>query len=118
MTVPITVLSSAASDCGPDRDQLGRSPGQAMRLWWSKTTDINGDCRIDGCGFNILARSWNIAGSEPGFDAAADLDGDGYVGPLDLAILADISVRARGLHVIRPGSPARARASRTVIRDR
>jgi uncharacterized repeat protein (TIGR01451 family) len=91
MTVPITVLPSAAlgrrAVTVTNSAYLSGSKPDALAV--VKPTDINGDCRIDGGDLNIFARSWNIAGSEPGFNATADLDGDGYVGPLDLAILAE-----------------------------
>ena len=32
-----------------------------------------------------MARAWNVTSGQPAFIAAADLDGDGYVGPDDLA---------------------------------
>ena len=38
---------------------------------------------------NTLARAWNKANSEPGYDTMVDYDGDGYVGPDDLAIFVE-----------------------------
>ena len=90
LTVPITVSSTAA--LGPrvvtvlNPDGLSGSRPAALAV--VKTVDINRDCRIDGADLNLLARSWNIATAEPGYLAAADLDGDDYVGPLDLTVLA------------------------------
>jgi hypothetical protein len=51
-----------------------------------KKSDINSDCRADGIDLNALARAWNNANSEPGYNVMVDYDGDGYVGPDDLAI--------------------------------
>ena len=91
LTVPITVLSSAVLGrrAVTVTNSAGFSGSRPDALVVVKPTDISGDCRIDGADLNVLARAWNIGGSEPGFIAAADLDGDRYVGPLDLAILAE-----------------------------
>jgi hypothetical protein len=89
--VPIAV--SAAAGLGPrsvtvtNPDGLSGSKPAALAV--VRPTDINRDCRVDGADLNLLARAWNTAVSEAGFLAAADLDGDDYVGPLDLAILAE-----------------------------
>ena len=56
---------------------------QALKV--IKTADVNRDCRIDGFDLNAMARAWNVTSGQPAFIAAADLDGDGYVGPEDLA---------------------------------
>jgi uncharacterized repeat protein (TIGR01451 family) len=49
-----------------------------------KKSDINTDCKADGIDLNALARSWNDAVGDPGYNPAVDYDGDGYVGPDDL----------------------------------
>jgi hypothetical protein len=51
-----------------------------------KKSDTNSDCAIDGIDLNDLARAWNTTSGEPAYDAGADLDGDGYVGPDDLSV--------------------------------
>jgi hypothetical protein len=43
---------------------------------------------VDGRDLNALARAWNSMSGDPRFNAAADLDGDGHVGPYDLVIFA------------------------------
>jgi len=91
LTVPITVLATAL--LGPravtvaNPDSLSGTRPDALTV--VKRPDLNGDCRIEGADLNELARAWNTRVSEAGFDAAADLDGDDYVGPLDLTILAE-----------------------------
>ncbi|MBI4168788.1 MAG: DUF11 domain-containing protein [Acidobacteria bacterium] len=90
-TVPVTVQGTAG--LGPrtvtvtNPDGLSGSKPAALAV--VKTPDISRDCRIDGADLNLLARAWNTALSEPAFRAEADLDGDDFVGPLDLAILAE-----------------------------
>jgi hypothetical protein len=51
-----------------------------------KNPDTDGDCHIDGVDLNRMARAWNNTSAEPDYNATVDLDGDGYVGPDDLAI--------------------------------
>ena len=51
-----------------------------------KKSDVNNDCRSDGIDLNALARSWNDASSDPGYNPTVDYDGDGYVGPEDLTV--------------------------------
>jgi uncharacterized repeat protein (TIGR01451 family) len=51
-----------------------------------KNPDSDGDCHIDGVDLNRMARAWNTTSAEPDYNATVDLDGDGYVGPDDLAI--------------------------------
>ena len=91
LTVPITVAATAAlgtrtaTVTNPD----GRSGSKPAALTVTRTADINRDCRIDGADLNLLARAWNTAGTEPGYNTAADLDGDSYAGPLDLAVFAE-----------------------------
>jgi uncharacterized repeat protein (TIGR01451 family) len=62
------------------------SGSRAGALIVVRTTDVNGDCLVDGSDLNLLARAWNTTSTEPGFNPAADLDGDGVVGPVDLSI--------------------------------
>ncbi|HEV8699841.1 MAG TPA: fibronectin type III domain-containing protein [Candidatus Polarisedimenticolia bacterium] len=54
-----------------------------------KTADIVRDCLIDGSDLNILARAWNTRSGEVGYVAESDLDGDDYVGPVDLTIFGE-----------------------------
>jgi hypothetical protein len=91
LTVPLTVPATAIS--GPRTVTVtnpdGRSGSKTSALAVVRTADINRDCRIDGADLNLLAQAWNTQRAEPGFNAAAELDGDDYVGPLDLAIFAE-----------------------------
>ena len=48
--------------------------------------DINANCLVDGSDLNGIARAWNSMRDETWFIPAADLDGDDFVGPNDLAI--------------------------------
>jgi hypothetical protein len=64
-----------------------------------KSPDINGDCHVDVIDLNALARAWNEEGGESRYTAAADFDGDGYVGPEDLAIFVQYYLR------VFPGCP-------------
>jgi len=90
LTASITVLSIAT--LGPRSVTVdnpdGLSVSRPAALSVVRPPDIDRDCRIDARDLNLLARAWNTARLEADFDAAADLDGDGYVGPPDLAILA------------------------------
>ncbi len=61
--------------------------GKANALTVVKTADINRDCKIDLFDLNLIARAWNTLSTESAYVAAADLDGDGEVGGLDLDIL-------------------------------
>ena len=67
----------------------GKMGSKADALRVVKKSDINNDCRADGIDLNTLARAWNKANSEPGYDTMVDYDGDGYVGPDDLAIFVE-----------------------------
>ena len=91
LTAPITVFATAT--LGPRTVTVnnpdGLSGSRPAALIVVKPPDINRDCRIDGSDLNLLARAWNTRPGEPGYDTAADLDADDYVGPLDLAILAE-----------------------------
>jgi hypothetical protein len=51
-----------------------------------KDPDVNADCAVDAVDLNLLARAWNETGDEARYRQEADLDGDGYIGPDDLAI--------------------------------
>jgi len=90
LTVPITVPPAAA--LGPRSLTVNNPDGLSVTLAGALTVvkagDINRDCHVDTADLNLLARSWNTGTQDPGFDAAAVLDGDSYVGPLDLTIFA------------------------------
>jgi fibronectin type III domain protein len=91
LTATIDVASTAT--LGPrtlavtNPDTVSGSRGDALAV--VKTADIASDCLIDGSDLNILARAWNTQSGELGYVAAADLDGDNYVGPTDLTIFGE-----------------------------
>lgn len=91
LTVTIDVASTAT--LGPRTLGLtnpdGRSGSKVDALAVVKTSDIVPDCLIDGTDLNTLARAWNTRSGETGYVDAADLDGDGYVGPVDLTIFGE-----------------------------
>ena len=91
LTVPITVSPTAS--LGPRSVTVtnpdGGSGSRPNTMTVVETADIDRDCKIDVGDLNILARAWNTATSESAYIAAADLDGDGYVGPIDLAIFVE-----------------------------
>ncbi|HXU13111.1 MAG TPA: dockerin type I domain-containing protein [Candidatus Binatia bacterium] len=91
LAVPVTVQESA--DLGPRTVTVtnpdGLSGSRPAAIVVVKTADIDGSCRIDGGDLNVLARAWNSVAGDQRFSAAADLDGDQFVGPLDLVILAE-----------------------------
>jgi len=64
-----------------------------------KSPDINDDCRVDVIDLNALARAWNETNGESRYTADADFDGDGYIGPDDLAIFVQYYLR------VFPGCP-------------
>jgi uncharacterized repeat protein (TIGR01451 family) len=88
LTAPLTIANGA--NLGPrtvtltNPDNKMGSKADALRV--VKKSDINNDCRADGVDLNALARAWNDATSDAGYNATVDYDGDGYVGPDDLAI--------------------------------
>jgi uncharacterized repeat protein (TIGR01451 family) len=88
LTVPLTITNGAG--LGPRTVTLTNPDNKmgslADALLVVKKSDVNADCRADGIDLNALARSWNDATSDAGYNAAVDYDGDGYVGPDDLAI--------------------------------
>ena len=57
-------------------------------LFVTRTPDISSDCMVDSWDLNAIARAWNSMSGDPSYVAAADLDGDGLVGPDDLVIFA------------------------------
>ena len=91
LLVPISVRGTAALGMRTlivtNPDGFSGSKPEALEL--VKSVDIVHDCRLDATDLNALARAWNTIASEPGFQEPADLDGDNYVGPLDLTILAE-----------------------------
>jgi len=83
----ITVSSNASlggrtvSVTNPD----GRAASLVSGLEVIKTTDISGDCRIDSIDLNLIARAYNSLSGDAGYNAAADLNGDGAIDGEDLA---------------------------------
>lgn len=64
-----------------------------------KSPDINLDCHVDVVDLNALARAWNESRGESRYADAADFDGDGYIGPDDLAVFVQYYLR------VFPGCP-------------
>ena len=91
LTATIDVASTAA--LGPrtlavtNPDTLSGSKVGALTV--VKTADIARDCLVDSSDLNILARAWNTRSGESSYIEAADLDGDNYVGPVDLTIFGE-----------------------------
>jgi lysophospholipase L1-like esterase len=52
------------------------------------SADINKDGDVDGSDLYIFTLSYGISSGSPGFDARCDFDGNGTVGPIDLATFA------------------------------
>jgi uncharacterized repeat protein (TIGR01451 family) len=88
LTDQLTISSGASlgprtvSLTNPD-GHMGSLPNALVVV---KKSDVNSDCKTDGIDLNALARSWNDAVSDPGYNSAVDFDGDGYVGPEDLTV--------------------------------
>ncbi len=89
LTAPIIVSPSgllgprALTVTNPD----GGMGSKQNALTVVKTADIDRDCKIDLFDLNLLARAWNTLSTDSAYIVAADLDGDHYVGGLDLDIL-------------------------------
>ena len=79
----------------PDGGLGGRTESMTV----VKSPDINDDCHVDVIDLNALARAWNEVGGESGYTPDADFDGDGYIGPDDLAIFVQYYLR------VFPGCP-------------
>jgi uncharacterized repeat protein (TIGR01451 family) len=91
LTVPVSVDAGAAPGA---RDLTITNPGGlsanlSAGLQVVSSPDLLPDCRVDGFDLNVLARAWNSRVTDPQYQATADLDGDGEVGPLDLTIFAE-----------------------------
>ena len=88
--VTASLSVSGAAALGPRTLTLTNPDGMAgslpNALQVVKNPDSDGDCRIDGIDLNRMARAWNTTTGDADYNAAVDLDGDGYVGPDDLAI--------------------------------
>jgi fibronectin type III domain protein/dockerin type I repeat protein len=54
----------------------------------AKTADVTRDCLIDGSDLNAISRAWVTTSGSPGYNAAADLDGDGIIDGGDVAIFS------------------------------
>lgn len=79
----------------PDGGLGGRTESMTV----VKSPDINDDCHVDVVDLNALARAWNEIGGESRYSPDADFDGDGYIGPDDLAIFVQYYLR------VFPGCP-------------
>ncbi|HEV8201840.1 MAG TPA: fibronectin type III domain-containing protein [Candidatus Polarisedimenticolia bacterium] len=88
LTAPVTIANGAT--LGPRTVTLinpnNKMGSLADAFQVVKKSDVNNDCKTDGIDLNALARSWNDATSDAGYNVTVDYDGDGYVGPDDLAI--------------------------------
>ncbi|HUD70712.1 MAG TPA: hypothetical protein VMQ62_02015, partial [Dongiaceae bacterium] len=88
LTVPVSINNGATLGSrtltltNPD----GRSGSLPAALEVVKDPDGNHDCKVDGVDLNRMARAWSSASGESAYDLTSDLDGDGYVGPDDLAV--------------------------------
>ncbi|HKQ97169.1 MAG TPA: hypothetical protein VJV75_04775, partial [Candidatus Polarisedimenticolia bacterium] len=88
LTVPVSITNGATLGSrtvtltNPD----GRSGSLPAALEVVKDPDGNHDCKVDGLDLNQMARAWSSASGETAYSTAADLDGDGYVGPDDLSV--------------------------------
>lgn len=86
----VAIQVAAAATLGPRALTLTNPDGGTARLASAltvvKSPDLNGDCLVDGTDLNLIARAWNTTSGQAAYNAAADLDGDNYVGPIDLTI--------------------------------
>ncbi len=86
-----SIVISPSATLGPRTATVTNPDGGAASkpnaLTVVKTADINRDCKIDLLDLNLLARAWNTLSSDGAYIAAADLDGDGDVGGIDLDII-------------------------------
>lgn len=71
----------------------GGTGSRSESLTVVKQPDINTDCHVDVLDLNALARAWNESSGESLYNEAADFDGDGYIGPDDLAIFVQYYLR-------------------------
>lgn len=79
----------------PDGGLGGRTESMTV----VKSPDINDDCRVDVIDLNAFARAWNETAGESHYSPDADFDGNGYIGPDDLAIFVQYYLR------VFPGCP-------------
>jgi fibronectin type III domain protein/dockerin type I repeat protein len=90
MTFTVNVDSSAA--LGPRTLTISNpdtgSGSLSSALVLAKTADVTRDCLIDGSDLNAISRAWVTTSGSPGYNAAADLDGDGTVDGGDVAIFS------------------------------
>jgi Fibronectin type III domain/Dockerin type I domain len=97
LTFTVNVDSSAAlgprtlTIRNPDNGSGNLSPAFVL----SKTADVTRDCLVDGSDLNAISRAWVTTSGGPGYNAAADLDGNGTVDGEDVAIFS----RYFGLHL-------------------
>jgi hypothetical protein len=88
LTATIDVAATAAlggrtlAVTNPD----GGKGSLASALFVVRTPDINRDCHVDGADLNLIARVFSLSSTDPGFDAAADLDASGQIDGVDLLI--------------------------------
>src|SRR5262245_45748815 len=90
LTFTVNVDSSAS--LGPRiltiRNPDNGSGSLASAMVLTKTADVTRDCLVDGSDLNSISRAWVTTSGNPGYDAAADLDGSGTVDGGDLAIFS------------------------------
>src|SRR5262245_7785510 len=90
LTFTLNVDSSAS--LGPRtltiRNPDNGSGSLSSALVLTKTADVTRDCMVDGSDLNSISRAWVTTSGNPGYDAAADLDGSGTVDGVDLAIFS------------------------------
>jgi fibronectin type III domain protein/dockerin type I repeat protein len=88
----LTVNVDAAAALGPrtltvtNPDTGSGSKSSALLL--AKTVDVSRDCLVDGSDLNAIGRAWITSSGSAGYNAAADLDGDGTIDGDDVAIFS------------------------------
>lgn len=90
LTFTLNVDSSAA--LGPRaltiRNPDNGSGNLASALILTKAADVTRDCQVDGSDLNAISRAWATSSGGAGYNAAADLDGNGTIDGEDVAIFS------------------------------